>query len=38
MMKIHKAKSPKQIHSRLGWDEFFEKHKTTNKHFKRTNK
>jgi len=36
MTKIHKAKSPKQVHFRLGWDEriFFEKQKTTNKHFK----
>jgi len=35
MMNIHEAKSPKQIHFRNGWDEriFFEKHKTTNKHF-----
>jgi len=34
MMKIRKAKSPKQVHFRLGWDEriFFEQHKTANKH------
>jgi len=34
MTKIHKAKSPKQVHFPLGWDEriFFEKHKATYKH------
>jgi len=39
MMKRHKAKSLKQVHFRLGWDEriffyfyFFEKHKAANKH------
>ncbi len=38
MMKIRKAKSPKQVHFRLGWDEriFFEKQKTTNRHIIRT--
>jgi len=36
MTKVHKAKNPKQVHFRFGWDEriFFEKHKTTKKHFK----
>jgi len=33
-MKIHKAKSHKQVHFRLGWNEriFFEKQKTTHRH------
>ena len=34
MVKIHKAKNPKQVHFCLGWDEriFFEKHKATHEH------
>ena len=40
MMKIHKTKSLKQVHFRLGWDEMifrFEKHKAANKHINWTN-
>jgi len=34
MMQIRKAKNPKQVHFRVGWDEsiFLKNKKTTNKH------